>query len=180
MRNIFFAPISEEFAFRALMIPALCAAYYFSGSDETINSNSSDNNRVDYNKFDSIDVNSFNPKSEINESNAINTQKTEITMSLIFTVLRTSYNIFTYYCVPALSTYSPWKVVLTCPLWFVLAHVHHCVEKIKNGQTVKQAILSKFSPFRPRCCHRFFTLWFLWFILRAFRWFSENFLQFLL
>ena len=157
MRNIFFAPISEEFAFRALMIPALCATYYFSGSDETTSSNNSDN-KINYDQFDLNGLNSFNQKSEMNESHAITTQNLGITLSFISTVLRTSYNLFTHYCVPVLSTYSPWKVVLTCPLWFVLAHVHHCIEKIKNGQTVKQAVLSKYIPSCSRCCQLFFIL----------------------
>lgn len=58
--------------------------------------------------------------------------------------------ILSYY----LSPLSPWWAVLTCPLWFVVAHLHHCIEKIKNGYTIYQAVVGKFFDdiYVSLCC----------------------------
>jgi hypothetical protein len=37
---------------------------------------------------------------------------------------------------------SPWKIILTCPLFFALAHLHHCYEKIRQGERVSRALTS--------------------------------------
>ena len=128
------------------MIPALCASYYFTKNDFI---NNSDKNYIIGYSINN-EINESNTDSNLIKmagnrlSNNISQNTLEFMISFIFSIFRTSYDIVTYYFIPVLSTYSPWKVVLTCPLWFVLAHIHHCIEKIKNGQTVHQAVIGEF------------------------------------
>ena len=39
-------------------------------------------------------------------------------------------------------TLSPWKIILTCPMFFALAHLHHCYEKIRHGERISRALTS--------------------------------------
>jgi len=39
------------------------------------------------------------------------------------------------------SSLSPWTVILSCPIFFGIAHVHHCIEEIRNGSKVLTAIM---------------------------------------
>lgn len=37
--------------------------------------------------------------------------------------------------------YSPYSIMIRCPLWFAMAHVHHFIEKISSGEKVTFAVL---------------------------------------
>ena len=39
------------------------------------------------------------------------------------------------------SSSSPWTVILSCPIFFGIAHIHHCIEEIRNGSKVTIAII---------------------------------------
>jgi membrane protease YdiL (CAAX protease family) len=125
-RNLIFAPISEEVAFRALMIPALYSIYCLSELNKVssntsvlmINSGSSNNDSVRDSIF--LYVGKY------------------IHISPVFT--KFLWYITHFQILPVLHPESCWKVVLRCPIWFVVAHIHHCVEKIRSGFTVLQAL----------------------------------------
>mmetsp|Transcript_22058 Transcript_22058/g.21308 ORF Transcript_22058/g.21308 Transcript_22058/m.21308 type:complete len:413 (-) Transcript_22058:266-1504(-) len=122
-RNLIFAPISEEVAFRALMIPALYSIYSLS-------------------ELNKISINTS--VLMINSSNSNNDSVRDSILLYIGKYIHIS-PVFTNFlwCItqfPVLHPESCWKVVLRCPVWFVVAHIHHCAEKIRSGFTVLQAL----------------------------------------
>lgn len=126
-RNLVFAPISEEVAFRALMIPALYSIYCFS----ELNIDSS-------NTIESL-INSSSSKNDRISGSMLSNIEKYIHISPVLTSF--PWSIMQFQIWPILVTQSPWNVVLICPFWFVIAHVHHCVEKIRSGFTILQALI---------------------------------------
>ena len=130
------------------MIPALSAYYYFKyennnqNNNDNINDYNSNYNSNNRNNDNNYGINNYD-NSNILKNNFNNNDTDGVTKYFILQFLYRAYTFVTYSIFPVLSTYSPWKVVLTCPLWFVLAHIHHCIEKIKNGFTVKEAVAGK-------------------------------------
>jgi hypothetical protein len=129
------------------MIPALCAVYYYSTeqstelSDFTKITGISKMLKMSKNSCQS-DTFIFNKRLDLLSENSLNlagTFNSKEIFSLLYAVFHGMKNFPNKWHV----TYalSPWRAVLTCPLWFVMAHVHHCVEKIKSGYTVFQALL---------------------------------------
>ena len=135
------------------MIPALSAYYYFkyennnnNNNNDNINdynSNYNGNNGNNRNNDNNYGINNYDTHTNSPNNNMNNNDTDNVTKYFILQFLYRAYTFVTYSIFPVLSTYSPWKVVLTCPLWFVLAHIHHCIEKIKNGFTVKEAVAGK-------------------------------------
>ena len=130
------------------MIQALSAYYYFKyennnqNNNDNINDYNSNYNSNNRNNDNNYGINNYD-NSNILKNNFNNNDTDGVTKYFILQFLYRAYTFVTYSIFPVLSTYSPWKVVLTCPLWFVLAHIHHCIEKIKNGFTVKEAVAGK-------------------------------------
>jgi hypothetical protein len=125
-RNLIFAPISEEVAFRALMIPALYSIYCFS----ELNKDSS-------NTSESL-INSSSSKKDSISGSILSYVEKYIHISPVLTNIL--WYVMQFQIWPVLIPQSPWNVVLRCPFWFVIAHVHHCVEKIRSGFTILQAL----------------------------------------
>lgn len=46
-----------------------------------------------------------------------------------------------YKCFVLESSSSPWIVIYLCPTFFGIAHIHHCIEEIRNGSKVSAAII---------------------------------------
>lgn len=129
------------------MIPALCAVYYYNTEQST---ELSDLTKItELSKILKMSKNScqsetfiFNKRLNLLSENSLNlvgTFNSEEIFSSLYAVIHGMKKYPNKWHV----TYalSPWKAVLTCPLWFVVAHVHHCVEKIRSGYTVVQALL---------------------------------------
>ena len=123
------------------MIPALCAVYYYTTEQSTGLSDLTNISKMSKNSCQSGTF-VFNKRLDLSSENSLNLvgmfNSGEIFSSL-HAIMHGMKNFPNKWHV----TYalSPWKAVLTCPLWFVVAHVHHCVEKIKSGYTVFQALL---------------------------------------
>jgi hypothetical protein len=130
------------------MIPALCAVYYYCTEQQS--TEVSDLTKItEISKILKMSKNScqsdtfiFNRRLDLSSENSLNLVgifNSKETFSLLYASIHGMKNFPNKWHV----TYalSPWKAVLTCPLWFVMAHVHHCVEKIKSGYTVFQALL---------------------------------------
>jgi hypothetical protein len=152
IRNLIFAPISEEIVFRSFMIPALCAVYYFKSSESNTGENS-DINRIRLSNSNISDGWCVGDKGNFQFHFHTNSSKNSPNLSGISSfALGTDFPLISFIFrlisddnfLPQSYVQSPWRVVLTCPLWFVVAHVHHCIEKIKNGYTVFQALLGEF------------------------------------
>ena len=152
LRNLVFAPISEEIAFRALMIPALCAVYYYSAGEST---ELPDLPNISKNSCQS-DTFIFNKKFDLSSQNSLYLAKfssSEEALSLLYSTFHGMKQFQNQWHVTY--TLSPWRAVLTCPLWFVAAHIHHCVEKIKSGYTVSQALLGNTHKYIYACMHAY-------------------------
>ena len=135
------------------MIPALCAVYYYSTEQSTERSDFTKNTEISEMsktlKILKMSKNScqsdtfiFNKRLDLLSENSLNLAgifNSKETFSLLYAVIHGMKNYPNKWHV----TYalSPWRAVLTCPLWFVVAHVHHCIEKIRSGYTVSQALL---------------------------------------
>ena len=124
------------------MIPALCAVYYYSyNTSQSLSTELSDLANISKNSCRSdtfIFKENFGLLSE-NSLDIAEISSSEATLSLLYASVHGMKDFQNKWHV----TYelSPWRAVLTCPLWFVAAHIHHCIEKIKSGYTIFQALL---------------------------------------
>ena len=122
------------------MIPALCAVYYYSYNTSQSTQLSDLANTSKYSCQSDTFI--FNKNFDLSSQNSLNIaeiSRSEKVLSLLYATIHDMKNFQNKWHV----TYalSPWRAVLTCPLWFVAAHIHHCIEKIKSGYTVFQALL---------------------------------------
>ena len=138
------------------MIPALCAVYYFNVRENKGENNNNDKigfnlNIVPTDGWCIGEKGNFNYNFQTNPGqNSPNlTGISSFAIGTDFPLISFIFRLFSDdNFLPQSYVQSPWRVVLTCPLWFVVAHVHHCIEKIKNGYTVFQALSGRFNGFR--------------------------------
>lgn len=120
VRNLIVAPVTEEIAFRALLIPLLYSAYCTSNTGGSSGGDGMKNTATvggNNSSFHQLDVSSVS-------------QPTIQQQQLIVSI-----------CSGEVSTTVLWRIILICPAYFALAHLHHMIEKIRSGNGVVSTIL---------------------------------------